>query len=202
MRKPGEYIASALRGVMRSMSDCSMTLTRGTNSATVTRAASVLSGEDSIGGDEPAEKLRVLAAASDFEDVTKGELVGLNDEQRIVTSVRTDCARVSCYIGLSDALSETTVAWSGARKTRGISFPLDVLAVDNGISTEPADEYGSAYTVHSWIMCIPREAWPSAGEPEVGDTARMVRDDGGFRVLKVSRVVDKGGYFLVDARSR
>jgi len=201
MRKPSEYIAAAVRNVQsRHMSDSALLLTCGDASATVTRAASVMRGEPDVSGDNPVENVRVLAVASDFKTITKGDVATLGESVRIVTSVRTDCAGASQYIGLSAALEKCAAQVSGTRGSRPIRFPLDILAENNGLATDLTDGYAPT-TVHSWTLVVAVDAWPEVDEPQIGDEFRFDKDGADIRV-KVARCNLRERHYVISARSR
>jgi len=197
MRKPSEYIAAAARNIRdHLMDDCRMRLTHGDESAMVTRAASVTRGEDEVTDFGASEQVRVLSLASDFPTITKGSVATLGEHTRIVTSVRTDCAGASRYIGLSNSLTKYAATISGKRGARFINMPVDILATSNGKQTEYADGYAPV-DVYSWTVAIPEGSWIENGEPQIGDTISF---DG--EKMNISRVqlVDK--VFICNARSR
>lgn len=197
MRQPSEYIAAAVRGIRdRMMAECSATLIHGADSATVTRVGTASRGEDTVTDGGPVESVRVLALASDFPGIAKDDAALLDDALHIVTSVRVDPTRASMSVGLSDALVRYAASVSGTRGQRRLSAPVSVLANDNGITTDYTDGF-SPTTVHAWTVAIPREAWFDATAPEIGDELML---DG--RRLRVSRVTERDGYFMLSARSR
>jgi len=202
MRKPSEYIAAAVRNVQsRYMSDSAMRLTCGGASAMVTRAASVMRGENDVSGENPVENIRVLTFAFDFETITKGDVATLGESVRIVTSVRTDCAGASQYVGLSAELEKCAAQYSGVRGSRAIRFPLDVLAENNGLVTDYAADIYAPTTVHSWTLVIAVDSWPENGEPQIGDEVRFEKGGADVRV-KVARCNLKERHYVINARSR
>lgn len=197
MRKPSEYIAAAARNIRdRLMDDCRMRLTHGDESAMVTRAASVTRGEDEVTDFGASEQVRVLSLASDFPTITKGSVATLGEHTRIVTSVRTDCAGASRYIGLSNSLTKYAATISGKRGSRFINMPVDILATSNGKQTEYADGYAPV-DVYSWTVAIPEGAWIENCEPQIGDEIRFDNTR-----LKVAKVTALDGLFILNARSR
>lgn len=201
MRKPSEYIAAAVRNVQRRhMSDTALLLACGGDSATVTRVASVMRGEPDVNGDDPAENVRVLAVASDFKTITKGDVATLGESVRIVTSVRTDCAGASQYIGFSAALENCAAYVAGVRGNRAVRFPLDILAENNGLATDYTDGYAPT-SVHSWTLVVACDDWPESGEPQIGDEFRFDKDGEPVRV-KVARCNRRERHYIISARSR
>jgi len=201
MRKPSEYIAAAVRNVQsRYMSDSEMRLTCGGSSAMVTRAASVMRGENDVSGENPVENIRVLALASDFENITKGDVATLGESVRIVTSVRTDCAGASQYVGLSAELEKCAAQVFGVRGSRPIRFPVEILAENNGLATDMTDGYAPT-TVHSWTLVIAVDSWPQKDEPQIGDEVRFEKDGADVRV-KVAKCNRRECHYVINARSR
>jgi len=201
MRKPSDFITAAVRNVQnRYMADSAATLTCGASCAKVTRAASVRRGEDEVSGDAPAETARVLALASDFPTVTKGDVATLDGDTRIVTSVRVDCFGASCYVGLSDSLTVRTASVFGHRGQRLIRFPVELLALDNGLANDVTDGYAPT-TVRAWTLVTAVDAWPENEWPQIGDELRFEKDGEDVRV-KVARCDRRAKHYIVSARSR
>lgn len=197
MRKPSEYIAAAVRNVRdRLMDDCRERMTHGDRTAMVTRASSFRRGEDEVSDFGATEAVRVLALASDFPDIDKGVGVTLGDTFRVVTSVRTDCAGASKYVGLSYPFEKFAASVSGKRGANVIHTPVMILAVSNGKQTEYADGYAPV-EVYSWTVAIHAEEWLWDGEPQIGDEIRFDNTR-----LKVAKVTALDGLFILNARSR
>lgn len=198
MRKPSEYIAAAIRNVRANlMPDSSATMVHGACTAKVTRVGSPSKGEDEVSGDSPAESVRVLALHSDFPEVERDEVVTLDGETHLVTSARTDPASASLKVGLSAPLKKHTAVWTGSRRNgRTIRATVELLAINNGKMTDYADGY-APIEVYSWTLVVPKAAWGEVDPPQVGDAA----ENDGMR-LKVANVTDKGGYWMIAARSR
>ena len=197
MRKPSEYIADAVRNVRdRLMDDCRERMTHGDRTAMVTRASSFRRGEDEVSDFGATEAVRVLALASDFPDIDKGASVTLGDTFRVVTSVRTDCAGASKYVGLSYPFEKFSASVSGKRGANVIHTPVMILAVSNGKQTEYADGYAPV-EVYSWTVAIHAEEWLWDGEPQIGDEIRFDNTR-----LKVAKVTALDGLFILNARSR
>ena len=209
MRKPSEYIASAIRNVRSSlMPDCIATLAHGAYCAEVTRVGTASRGDDGVADVSPVESARVLALASDFPFVSKDDSVTLDGEMRIVTSVRTDPSRSSMTIGMSGVLTKYAATVTGARPRGGsVRLPVELLANDNGLATEYGDGL-SPTTVHAWTVLVHKEVWHDAGAPEIGDELRLdAMADGGYFVdhgirLRVSRVTERETHWIIAARSR
>lgn len=197
MRKPSEYIAAAVRNVRdRLMDDCRERMTHGDRTAMVTRASNLRRGEDEVSDFGATEAVRVLALASDFPGIDKGSGVMLGDTFRVVTSVRTDCAGASKYVGLSYPFEKLAASVSGKRGSNVMHTPVMILAVSNGKQTEYVDGYAPV-EVYSWTVAIPAKEWLWDGEPQIGDEIRFANTR-----LKVAKVTALDGLFILNARSR
>ena len=197
MRKPSEYIAAAVRNVRdRLMDDCRERMTHGDRTAMVTRASNLRRGEDEVSDFGATEAVRVLALASDFPGIDKGAGVTLGDTFRVVTSVRTDCAGASKYVGLSYPFEKFAASVSGKRGSNVMHTPVMILAVSNGKQTEYVDGYAPV-EVYSWTVAIPTKEWLWDGEPQIGDEIRFANTR-----LKVAKVTALDGLFILNARSR
>lgn len=197
MLKPSQYIAAAVRNVRdRLMDDCRERMTHGDRTAMVTRASSLRRGEDEVSDFGCAEAVRVLALASDFPSLTKGCVATLDRHQRVVTSVRTDCAGASMYVGLSASLTKYAASLSGKRGGRTINIPVGILATSNGKQTDYADGYAPV-EVYSWTVAIPAEEWTENEPPHIGDAVRF--DEQRLNIAKVTLV---DGVYVCNARSR
>lgn len=197
MRKPSEYIAAAVRNVRdRLMDDCRERMTHGDRTAMVTRASNLRRGEDEVSDFGATEAVRVLALASDFPGIDKGAGVTLGDTFRVVTSVRTDCAGASKYVGLSYPFEKFAASVSGKRGSNVMHTPVMILAVSNGKQTEYVDGYAPV-DVYSWTVAIPAKEWLWDGDPQIGDEIRFANTR-----LKVAKVTALDGLFILNARSR
>lgn len=197
MRKPSEYIVAAVRNVRdRLMDDCRERMTHGDRTAMVTRASNLRRGEDEVSDFGATEAVRVLALASDFPGIDKGAGVTLGDTFRVVTSVRTDCAGASKYVGLSYPFEKFAASVSGKRGSNVMHTPVMILAVSNGKQTEYVDGYAPV-DVYSWTVAIPAKEWLWDGDPQIGDEIRFANTR-----LKVAKVTALDGLFILNARSR
>lgn len=167
MRKPSEYLPAAMAGLRgRLMPDCSEVLVYCGRAATVTRVGSPSRGEDALAGSSIVEEMRVLASASDFPTLSKGNVVLLGNASRLVSSVRSDPAGVTLIVGLSP--KTTPVAFYGERKDgRKIALTIECLIVEDSALTV-ADTAAPVHT-RAFTVRLPRSAWPDAKPPEIGE---------------------------------
>lgn len=197
MRTPSEYIAAAARNIRANlMRDCAATLTHGRYCSEVTRVSSPRRGEEEVSEAGSSEAIRVLAPASDLFGVEKGDAAWLDDELRIVTSVRTDPSNSAMFVGLSDPLTKYTASWTCSRQGRHVSDTVPVMAKNNGLMTEYADGYAPVQ-VQSWAVVVPFDSWNSPTPPQIGDELRF-----GDERLRVSRVDRRDEFFFCQARGR
>ena len=171
MRKPSEYLPAAMAGLRgRLMPDCSEVLVYCGRAATVTRVGSPSRGEDALVGSSIAEEMRVLASASDFPTLSKGNVVLLGDASRLVSSVRSDPAGVTLVVGLSP--KTTPVAFYGERKDeRKIALTIECLAVeDNPLTMMDAP---AQIRCRSFRVVMPRTSWPYTSAPEIGEWMKI-----------------------------
>lgn len=197
MRTPSEYIAAAARNIRANlMRDCAAVLTHGRYCSEVTRVSSPRRGEEEVSEAGASEAIRVLAPASDLCGVEKGDAAWLDEDLRIVTSVRTDPSGAVVFVGLSDPLTRYTASWTGSRPGRAISATVPVMAKNNGLMTEYADGYAPVQ-VPSWAVLVPFDAWNSTEPPHIGDELRF-----GDERLRISRVDRRDEYFFCQARGR
>ena len=204
MRKPSEYIAAAVRGVRdRLMDDCRMCLTHGGDSAAVTRVVSTRRGEDEVvGGGSLGESVRVLALASDFNGISKGDSADLDGSFRIVTSVRKDPSLAAVYIGLSEAFDRQSAAYRGERKN-GVVIAGTVPCA---FIREPAqDEFegvcGAAAGIETLSVYVRRADFMQFGgeEPKTGDSITF-RNGSVYRVASVDENSSSDEFFSLRVR--
>lgn len=197
MRTPSEYVAAAVRSLRsNAMRDCGMRLTRGGLSATVTRVGTVSRGEDTVTESGPAESVRVLCLVSDFPELDRGDVVELDASLRVVTSARTDPAKASMTVGLSDRLERVTASWRGRRAGREMFVPVGLFARCDGQVTEYADGYAPV-TFQAWTLVVPCESWTGSTPPQIGD--EVVFDGEKLRVSKSDR---RDRHYVISARGR
>ena len=210
MRKPSEYLPAALKGLRgRLMPDCSETLRHGERSATVTRVGSISRGEDALTGSDVNEGVRVLASASDFPTLERGEAVELGGSLRVVTSLRSDPVGASLSVGLSAAFGECPAAFSGRRASassssaRTIAFTLDALALEDAAApSAPGDPLGPSGG-RTWTVCVRAADWPETEPPQTGDEIRIVAPGDGRELrLRAASVSRGGGWWTIRARPR
>lgn len=197
MRTPSEYIAAAARNIRANlMRDCAAVLTHGRYCSEVTRVSSPRRGEEEVSEAGASEAIRVLAPASDICGVEKGDAAWLDDELRIVTSVRTDPSGAAVFVGLSDPLTKYTASWTGSRPGHNVSDTVAIMAKNNGLMTEYADGYAPVQ-VQSWTLVVPFDSWNNPAPPQIGDELRF-----GDERLKLSRVDRRDEFFFCHARGR
>lgn len=200
MRKPSEYVASALRGLRATaLAENSATLAHGDRAATVTRVGSTLRGEDGLTSDAPAEAVSVLALAEDFPGLRKGEPVALDGSLHVVTSARRDTSGASLTVGLSAAFGRFCAAY--ARKGKGTAFPVPALALEDAALPSAYADAAAPASGQSWTVCVPASEWPEPTPPQVGDEIRIDDSSGELR-LKVASAVRGGAWWTLRARPR
>ena len=195
MRKPSEYIHAAMAKLRGSLiPDCSEVLRHGGRSAEVTRVGSLSRGGDSVTDSDVNENIRILADAADFPDLRKGCAVQLGDRWRIVTAARTDPARASLSVWLSDELEEIVADYR--RPGTNIRQPLKVLAVESDTLDAWSDNLAPT-ACRAWLLAVSAEHWLEASDPQIGDEATI---DG--KALRVSAVAKHDGYWVLTCRAR
>jgi hypothetical protein len=206
MRKPSEYIAAAKAHLRDSLiPDCSEVMRHGERTAKVTRIGSPSIGGEPLMGDEPAESCRVLAMASDFPALARGEAVELGQTFRVVISCTSDIAGAGFKVGLSAAFERCPAVYSGTRResgrVRSLHFPISALALETGSVGEYADAPAPALE-SSYTVALRRADWPEASGPEVSDSLR-VRPDGRAEFnLNVAAVSRLDGWYVLKCRTR
>lgn len=185
MRKPSEYLPAAMAGLRgRLMPDCSETLVYCGRAANVTRVGSPSRGEDALAGSSIAEEMRVLASASDFPMLSKGNVVLLGNASRLVSSVHSDPAGVTLVVGLSP--KTTPIAFYGERKDeRKIALTIECLVVEDN----PLTMMDAPAQIHcrSFKVVMPRTSWPYTSAPEIGEWMK-IQWDGGWLWTKANSV--------------
>lgn len=180
-----------------------MFLAHGEYTAKVTRAASTRRGEDEVqGGYSLNESVRVLALASDFPDISKGDAADLDGSFRIVTSVRRDPSLASVYVGLSDAFDRESAAYRGER-SNGVVI---VGTVPCAIMREAAqDEFegveGPSSGIRSFSVYIRKADFRQFGcaEPKTGDSITL-RGGERYRVVSVDEASANKDFYTLRAR--
>lgn len=183
MHTPSEYVPAAKARLRDSLiPDCSEAMRHGDYVATVTRVGSPRRGERALTASEPAEEVRVLAAAADFPALTRGSAVYLGDTLRVVTRLTRDIVRTGYSVSLSEAFDKFPVAWFGVRREDGrarqLRFNLEVLMLDGESGTPIEDDtlaIRRAFTVY-----VSGETWPDVTPPREGDELTMA---GGRRLV-------------------
>lgn len=208
MRTPSEYIAAAKARLRDSlMSDCSEVMRHGEHVATVTRVGSPSIGDDPLTGDDPAENCRVLAMASDFPALARGEAVELGRTFRVVTSCHEDIAKVGLVVGLSDDFEKCPCAYGGTRREDGrvrtLEFPLGVLLLETGADASYADGIAPAVE-KTYTVAIRHGEWPETSDPEMSDTVEAYPASIPTRHVRlvVSTVTRHDGWFILKCRTR
>ncbi len=202
---PSEYVAAAVRRISsRIARDCEIRLTHNGHTSSVTRVASTMKGEDGVSGSTPVEAIRVLALASSFPAIAKGEAVTLDDTFRLVTSARFDISGASVYIGLTLAFDKRSATYSGDRRDgdnlREVLQPAGILTLEGELDSAID---GSVAPIHErmWTVVIRKRDWLDVTAPEVGDRIDFM--DGWRKVsLVVAAVSPQNGYFALTARTR
>jgi len=212
MRKPSEYVAAAKAHLRDSLiPDCSEVMRHGERTAKVTRIGSPSVGGEPIMGDEPAENCRVLAMASDFPELSRGEAVELSKREasapsfHVVTSCTADIAGAGYTVGLSAPFEKCPAAYSGRRRESGrvreLYFPISALVLETGAGGGYADgiapDMETTYTV-----AIRRADWPEVSDPEVSDTLRVDGRNFQTATLAVAAVTRHDGWYMLKCRSR
>lgn len=192
MRKPGEYVAAALRGLRAgALSGVSSELSVGGATAQVSRVGSTLRGEDAVSNDEIAEAVSVIALAADFPAVRKGDRAELDGRPRIVTSARFDAAGATVTVGLSAALYEDVVTVYGGRpggRKMADTVPAWIVSDEDA---DPVSDESLASEVRMLTVAFPDGEWAHYGERlRPGDELGF----GGatFRVVSARRDKDIG----------
>lgn len=206
MRKPSEYVAAAKAHLRDSLiPDCSEVMRHGERTAKVTRIGSPSVGGEPLMGDEPAENCRVLAMASDFPTLARGEAVELGRTFRVVTSCTADIAGAGYTVGLSDAFEKCPAAYSGTRResgrVRSLYFPISVLMLETGA----AESYGDAITPFAektYTVALRRADWPEVSEPKVSDSFCVSPDGRADFNLNVASVTRHDGWYVLKCRTR
>lgn len=204
MLKPTEYISAAVRRIRdKAMPDCAMFLTHGECTAKVTRAASTSRGEDEVsGGYSLNESVRVLALASDFPDISKGDAADLDGSFRIVTSVRRDPSLASVYVGLSDAFEKASAAYRGERPNGviiGGTVPCAIMREATDDEFEGVE--GPTSGIKSFSVYIRRADFRQFGcsEPKTGDSL-VIRGGERYRVVSVDEMSANDDFWTLRAR--
>lgn len=198
MRKPGEYVAAAYKGLRSGpLSGVSSELSVGGATASVTRVGPVLKGEDAVADGEVAEAARVVALASDFPAVRKGDRAELDGRPRTVVSARFDASGATVTVGLSEALYEDAVLVRGARGGgRELCESVPAWVVSDGDAEAVSDE-SLASEVRTLEVAFRDSEWAWCGERlRPGDFLSF----GGARFAVVSARRDKDVGWTVKAR--
>lgn len=206
MRKPSEYVAAAKAHLRDSLiPDCSEVMRHGERTAKVTRIGSPSVGGEPLMGDEPAENCRVLAMASDFPTLARGEAVELGQTFRVVTSCTADIAGAGYTVGLSDAFEKCPAAYSGTRResgrVRSLHFPISALVLEVGAGGAYADGIAPAIE-SSYTVALRRADWPEVSEPEASDTLQLDGRNFQTATLAVASVARHDGWYILKCRSR
>lgn len=153
-------------------------------------------GTDPVTATGPAEQRRVVLPASVFPSLSKGSPVHLDDEPRIVTSLRVNRAADIATVGLSASLSSSVVTFSGSRSSGDFSFEVSALWVPTTPPAEPTDSYAASRD-DAFLILVRSADWPADSSPRVGDDASLVGLDGADISLRVKSVESRDGYHLL-----
>ena len=202
-------IENALADIAEALPDASFEMTHGADVGNVIAVSSVeLSGE-SITGEMPQERRRVIGTSADFPELAEGSLVMLGGVPHLVTSLRSDPVGASVTAGLSEPLADCAASYTGKRRENGatvnISIPLDILAIENAALPNPYADAAAPTISQTWTCCVGVGAWTETTPPQTGDAIgfTFVREGISEDVrLLVSRVVRNHGWWVLTARPR
>ena len=202
-------IESALADVADALPDAALEMRLGGASGTVLSVSSIELSGDSVSGEMPQERRRVIAARSDFPDIAEGSLVELDGVPHITTTIRTDPVAASVTIGLSKPLTECAATCSATRRVDGaprtLKFPLDILAVENAALPNLYGDAPAPNIAQSWTLCAAVESWPEDTPPQTGDEIAFTLSSYGENAdlrLRVSQAVRNHGWWILTARPR
>jgi len=202
-------IESALADVADALPDAALKMRLGSASGTVLSVSSIEHSGESVTGEMPQERRRVIGVRSDFPDIAEGSLVELGGVPHLTTTVRTDPVAASVTIGLSGPLTECAATFSATRRVdgapRSLKFPLDILAVENAALPNLYGDAPAPNIAQSWTLCAAVETWPEETPPQTGDEIAFTDTRHGlFREirLRVSQAVRNHGWWILTARPR
>ena len=202
-------IENALADISAALPDASLEMRHGTAAGPVISVSSVEMSGETISGEMPQERRRVIGKHSDFPELAEGSLVELGGVPHIVTSLRTDPVGASMTAGLSEALTDCRASYAGKRRVDGvlmaINLPLDILAIENAALPNPYADAPAPTITQSWTCCAAVEAWTENTPPQTGDEIAFSIVRNGIvedvRLL-VSTVVRNHGWWILTARPR
>ena len=195
-----ETIQLALASVGQSLPDAVRTMCHGRETGDAIKSSSVEMSGEAATESGAVEKSRVIVCAANFPTLGSDSLVEIGGVQYLTTSMRTDPVGASATVGISSPLSNVPATWTGTRKARRISVPLDILAENNGRTADVLDGFSTSST-DSWTIVISADDWIDTDGPQEGDESRF-DNRGALVTVRASRVLKKDGYYLVNARSR
>lgn len=202
-------IHSAIADIADSVPDAAHQMRLGASVGTVLSSSSIeLSGE-TVSGEMPQERRRVIGKRSDFPDISEGSLIELDEVPHLVTTVRTDPVAGSVTAGLSEPLADCTASFSIVRRIDGAAvsrkFPLQVLAVRNAALPNLYGEAPAPNIAQSWTCCVSAENWPEQTPPQTGDELAFSVTECGATYdvrVRVSQAVRNHGWWILTTRPR
>jgi hypothetical protein len=202
-------IENALADIAETLPEASIEMCHGSASGVVLAVSSVEMSGESITGEMPQERRRVIGKRIDFPDLAEGSLVELAGVPHLVTSLRSDPIGASLTAGLSEALTAARAAYSGKRRIDGvvmsINAPLDVLVVENAALPNVYGDAPAPNIAQSWTCCAAVESWTETTPPQTGDEMAFTLTRNGLSVdlrLRVSTVIRNHGWWIMTARPR
>lgn len=204
-----EDIHAAIADIADAIPDAAHEMRLGASVGVVVSSSSIEMSGESVSGEMPQERRRVIGKRADFPDITEGSLVEIDEVPHIATSLRTDPVAASLAVGLSEPLADCTASFSLTRRVDGAAvsrkFPLAILAVRNAAIPNLYGDAPAPNIAQSWTCCVSAENWPEATPPQTGDELAFSVTECAATYdvrVRVSQSVRNHGWWILTARPR